>query len=86
MLAMKILANLFDTDDVIETPDFRWDLWGIDPDIPNFWYKHSNIQVTWYNDDPGRGAFTNQENFTADDAVSLLMTVREEYDTWRDGK
>lgn len=86
VLAMKILANYFDTDEVIETDDFRWDLLGEDGDIPNFWYKHSNIQVVWYKDDPGRGAFTNQENFTAYDAISLLETVREEYDIWRDSK
>lgn len=83
---MKILANLFDTEDVIETDDFYWDLWGTDDKMPNFWYKHSNIQVVWHNDDPGRGSFTNQEAFTANDAISLLMTVREEYDIWRDGK
>lgn len=86
VLAMKILYNFFDSADVIETDDFYFDPIGVDENLPRFWYKHSNIQVTWHNDDPGRGAFTNQEHFTAFDAISLLGTVREEYDIWLDGK
>ena len=86
VLAMKILYNFFDTEEVIETDDFYFDPNGEDDTMPRFWYKHSNLQVTWYGDDPARGAFTNFEVFTANDAISLLSTVREEYDFWRDGK
>lgn len=88
VLAMEILYNLFDTDEVIETDDFYFSPFGDELEaesMPRFWYKHSNIQVTWYGDDPGRGAFSNRE-LSADDVISLLMTVREDYDNWRDGK
>jgi hypothetical protein len=85
-LAMKILVNLFDKDELFETDCFRWDLNGEDDSIPNFWWKNSNIQVQWHNDDPGRGSFTNQEEFTANDAISLLGMVRASYGLWRDGK
>lgn len=83
---MKILQNLFDDAEVIETDDFRWDLWGQEEGVPNFWWKPGNVQVEWYSDDPGRGSFTNQEEFTSNDAISLLEMVRESYDIWRDGK
>lgn len=77
---MKILQNLFDDVVLVETEDFRWDLWGSDPDIPNFWWKRTNLQIEWYSDDPGRGSFTNYEEFDADLAISLLEQVRESYD------
>lgn len=85
VLAMKILDNLFD-EDVIDAPSFYWNSSGTDEDMPNFWLKETNLQVEWYRDDPGRGGFTNQETFTASDAISLLEYVREEHDIWRDGK
>lgn len=83
---MKILANLFDDVVLLETESFRWDLWGNDDSIPNFWWKPTNIQVQWHSDDPGRGSFANQEEFSATDVITLLSIVREEYDIWRDGK
>lgn len=83
---MKILDNLFDGKELIETDDFYWNLRGTVEEMPNFWYKHSNIQVEWHGDDPARSAWTNMEAITAEDAISLLSTVREEYDIWLDGK
>lgn len=83
---MKILQNLFDNEEFIENEDFLWNLGGTEDDVPRFWWKRDNIQVTWYSDDPGRGSFTNQEEFTASDAVSLLWMVRESYDLYIDGK
>lgn len=77
---MKVLQNLFDEDEVIETDDFYWNLYGTDDSMPNFWWKHTNLQVEWYNGDPGRGTFSNYEQISPDAVVSLLMMVRESYD------
>lgn len=76
---MKLLKAKFN-DEVIETSEFYWNLRGTDPDMPNFWWKGSNIQAEWYNDDPGRAGFTNYETFGADDALSLLLAIWESYD------
>lgn len=82
---MKLLRVLF-SEEVIETELFYWNLYGEDQDMPNFWWKATNLQVEWHNDDPGRGTFSNYEYFTPEDAVSLLEQVREDYDLYRDGK
>lgn len=76
-LAMKVLANLLP--DEVETDDFYWNLYGTDQDLPNFWWKHTNLQVEWYRDDPGRAGFANF-GLSADESISLLMQVRESYD------
>jgi hypothetical protein len=80
VLAAKILVNLFDEETVIETEEFYWNLWGNDEDMPNLWIKNINLQLEWYSDDPGRGAFTNYEEPTADLALDVLRTVKESYD------
>lgn len=84
-LAMKLLRELIQEEEY-ETALFYWNLNGTNEDMPNFWLKSSNLQVEWYRDNPDRGGFTNFENFSAQDAVSLLEIVREDYDIERDGK
>lgn len=76
-LAMQVLVNLLPEE--VETDDFYWNLYGEDPDLPNFWWKHTNLQVEWYRDDPGRAGFSNY-TLDADESISLLMMVRESYD------
>lgn len=84
-LAMKLLRVLI-AEEEFETDSFYWNLYGTDSDLPNFWWKPTNLQVEWYNDNPDRGGFTNYEYFTPEDAVSLLEQLREDYDIERDGK
>ena|SRR6187397_1449693 len=84
-LTMKLLKVLI-AEEVFETDQFYWNLYGTDEDMPNMWWKPTNLQVEWYRDNPDRGGFTNQEYFTPEDAVSLLEQVREDYDITRDGK
>jgi hypothetical protein len=81
---MRLLAYLMG-DQVIETETFYWNLKGTDEDMPNFWYKPSNIQMEWYRDDPGRAPFSNRED-SFDLAYSLLLEVREDYDNYISGK
>lgn len=75
---MKLLTNLIE-EDVFESETFYWNLYGSDNDMPNFWYKPSNIQIEWYRDDPARATFSNVED-EFDLAYSLLLEVREDYD------
>lgn len=81
---MKLLRELLPEE--FESELIYWNLYGTDNDMPNCWIKGINLQVEWYNDDPGRGGFTNYLDFSANDAVSLLEQVREEYGLIRDGK
>jgi len=81
---MKLLKNLIGPE-IIETETFYWNLRGTDHDMPNFWYKPANIQVEWYNDDPGRAAFSNVDS-DFDLAYSVLLEVREDYGNLIDGK
>lgn len=80
-LAMKLLRVLI-SKEMIETETFYWNLYGTEPEMPNFWFKPTNLQVEWYNDNPDRGGFTNYEYFTPEDAVSLLMKVKDDYDNF----
>lgn len=75
---MKLLTNLIE-EDVFESETFYWNLYGSDDEMPNFWYKPSNIQIEWYRDDPARATFCNVED-EFDLAYSLLLEVREDYD------
>jgi hypothetical protein len=82
---MFLLQNLFEDEDVIETPEFYWNLWGTDEDMPNFWLKETNIQLEWYSDNPGRGAWSNYES-SAPLALLVLKQVQESYATHTRGK
>lgn len=76
VLAMKLLENHFgDDDEVIETNEFYWNLYGTDEDMPNFWLKKNNLQIEWYNGDPARAAFSNYES-DSDLAFFVLDEVR----------
>ena len=83
VLAMKLLQNHMDTEgeEVIETDIFYWNSHGTDEDMPNFWLKKNNLQIEWYNDDPGRGAFSNY-NSDSDVAFFVLDEVRTSYATF----
>lgn len=81
---MFLLQNLFD-EDVIETDDFYWNLWGSDDDMPNFWDKRGNVQIEWYSDNPGRGAWSNIED-NPWQALGLLEQVKESYANLAGGK
>lgn len=39
-----------------------WNPYGIEEDVPNFWYKPENYAVEWHRDDPGRGTFSSRES------------------------
>lgn len=80
---MKLLANLLP--ETFESETFYWNLYGSDEELPNFWYKPTNIQIEWYRDDPARAPFSNIED-SFDDAFGLLLTVREDYGDALDGK
>lgn len=80
-LAMKLLRVLISQEEV-ETDQFYWNLYGTNLDMPNFWWKSTNLQVEWYNDNPDRGGFTNYEYFTPEEATVLLLRVKESYDNF----
>lgn len=77
-IVMELLMNVLD-DDNMETDAFVWNPLGVDESLPNFWLKDINLQVEWYGDNPGRGAFTNYEEQTSRVALYVLDTVRESY-------
>jgi hypothetical protein len=81
---MKLLAEILP--DVLETDTFYRNVFGSDNELPNLWVKTNNLQVEWYTDDPGRATFSNYEEFSAQDTISLVSWIREEYDLIRDGK
>lgn len=87
VLMMKLLQNLLDEDGdtVIETDVFYWNTTGTDEEMPNFWLKETNFQMEWYNDDPGRGAFSNYDS-DAELAFFISDRVRESYATFVRGK
>ena len=73
-LAMKLLYNILDTDEVIENDVFYFNPWSNDEEMPSFWLKELNIQVAWYADNPDRGASANCDS-TADLALLILKKV-----------
>ena len=87
VLAMKLLQNLLDEDGdtVLETDVFYWNNVGNDEAMPNFWLKETNFQMEWYNDDPGRGAFSNFDS-NAELAFFITDRVRESYAAVTRGK
>lgn len=80
VLAMKLLQNHMDTEEVIETDEFYWNSYGTDEDMPNFWLKKNNLQIEWYNDDPGRAAWSNYDS-DSDLAFYVLDEVKASYAT-----
>lgn len=74
-LAMKLLYNLFDSDEVIDNALFYWNGLGTEDDMPNFWLKEHGVEVEWYRDDPGRAASSTHES-TAELAFFILDVVR----------
>lgn len=73
---MQLLYNILDADGVVENDVFLFDPFGAeDEDTPRFWLKEYNYQITWYGDNPTRGAFANTES-TAELALFILDEVR----------
>jgi hypothetical protein len=73
-LAMKLIYNMLDTDEVIENEVFYFNPNSDDEEMPSFWSKKSNLQVAWYSDNPDRGASSNMES-SAELAMSILNDV-----------
>lgn len=73
-LAMKLIYNMLDTDEVIENDVFYFNPNSDDEEMPSFWLKEKNIQVAWYADNPDRGASSNVES-TAWLALFILNKV-----------
>lgn len=74
-LAMKLIYNMLDTDEVVENDTFYFNPNSDDEDMPSFWLKSDNIQVAWYSDNPDRGASANVES-KASVALYILNKVR----------
>jgi hypothetical protein len=73
---MLLLYNILDANEVIENEVFLFDPIGNeDEDVPRFWLKEYNYQITWYRDNPERGAFANIES-SAQVALFILDEVR----------
>ena len=58
-LAMKLVYNLLDSDKVVENDVFYFNPWSDDHEMPSFWLKEHNYQISWYSDNPDRGASAN---------------------------
>lgn len=73
-LAMKLIYNILDTDEVTENDTFYFNPNSDDEDMPSFWSKKSNLQVAWYSDNPDRGSSSNMES-SAELAMATLNEV-----------
>lgn len=58
-LAMELVYNILDTDEVIENDIFYFNPMSDDDEMPSFWLKPQNLQVGWYSDNPQRGGSCN---------------------------
>lgn len=75
-LAMLLLYNLLDTDEVIDNEVFYFNPFSNDEEMPSFWLKELNIEIAWHSDNPYRGASSNVEP-TIGTAFFILDKVRE---------
>lgn len=76
VLAMELVYNIVDAEEVVENEVFYFSPYeGGEDDLPRFWLKEYNIQITWSRDNPGRGAFANVES-SAEVALFILDEVR----------
>ncbi len=76
VLVMELIYNILDADEVIENDAFYFNPHSDDYAMPSFWLKQNNLQVSWYSDNPNRGASCNFEP-DLDTALFNLDTVRE---------
>ena len=77
---MKLIYNFLDTDEVVENDTFYFNPNSDDEDMPSFWLKTHNYQISWYGDNPDRGASSNEEP-SAELAFFILDKVRRVYDS-----
>lgn len=75
-LAMLLLYNLLDTDEVLDNDVFYFNPFSADEDMPSFWLKEDGIEIAWHSDNPYRGASSNVEP-TIHTAFLILDKVRE---------
>lgn len=75
-LAMLLLYNLLDTDEIIDNEVFYFNPYSNDEEMPSFWLKEDGIEIAWHSDNPYRGASSNVEP-TISMAFYILDKVRE---------